>query len=95
MTRDPHPSRPDEDGFYDDEFIALGMRRLKIIDLVTGHQPITNEDKTIWTIFNGEIFNFPQLRAELEREVIYLKPDLIPRSSFIFMKKRVQISSIA
>ncbi len=58
---------PDEDGFYDDEFIALGMRRLKIIDLVTGRQPIANEDKTIWTIYNGEIYNFPQLRAELEK----------------------------
>lgn len=58
---------PDEDGFYQDEFISLGMRRLKIIDLVTGRQPISNEDRSIWTIYNGEIFNFLELRAELEK----------------------------
>lgn len=67
MTRTLIHRGPDEDGFYADEFIALGMRRLKIIDLVTGRQPIANEDKTIWTIYNGEIFNFPQLREELEK----------------------------
>lgn len=57
---------PDEDGFYADEFVSLGMRRLRIIDLVTGRQPICNEDGTIWTIYNGEIFNFPRLRQELQ-----------------------------
>jgi len=67
MTRTLIHRGPDEEGFYDDNFIALGMRRLKIIDLVTGRQPITNEDQSIWTVYNGEIFNFPELRAELER----------------------------
>ncbi|MGQ9470751.1 MAG: asparagine synthase (glutamine-hydrolyzing) [Candidatus Aminicenantales bacterium] len=57
---------PDEDGFYADEFVSLGMRRLRIIDLVTGRQPICNEDGTIWTIYNGEIFNFPRLSQELQ-----------------------------
>lgn len=57
---------PDEDGFYADEFVSLGMRRLRIIDLVTGRQPISNEDGTIWTVYNGEIFNFPSLRQELQ-----------------------------
>ena len=45
--------------------VALGHRRLSIIDLSTGHQPMTNEDGTIWIIFNGEIYNYQQLRAEL------------------------------
>ncbi|MFQ6082106.1 MAG: asparagine synthase (glutamine-hydrolyzing) [Candidatus Aminicenantia bacterium] len=56
---------PDDEGYYSDEKIALGMRRLSIIDLVTGHQPIHNEDKTIWIVFNGEIYNFPELRKQL------------------------------
>jgi len=67
MTRTLIHRGPDEEGFYDDNFIALGMRRLKIIDLVTGRQPIANEDQSIWTVYNGEIFNFPELRAELEK----------------------------
>jgi asparagine synthase (glutamine-hydrolysing) len=56
---------PDDDGYYFDDRAALGMRRLSIIDLRTGHQPISNEDGTVWTVFNGEIFNFPVLRDEL------------------------------
>jgi asparagine synthase (glutamine-hydrolysing) len=47
--------------------VALGMRRLSIIDLSTGHQPIHNEDRSVWIVFNGEIYNFHELRAELER----------------------------
>jgi asparagine synthase (glutamine-hydrolysing) len=47
--------------------VALGMRRLSIIDLSTGHQPIHNEDQRVWIVFNGEIYNFRELRAELER----------------------------
>jgi asparagine synthase (glutamine-hydrolysing) len=47
--------------------VALGMRRLSIIDLSTGHQPIHNEDRSVWIVFNGEIYNFRELRAELER----------------------------
>jgi asparagine synthase (glutamine-hydrolysing) len=57
---------PDEDGYYFDDAVALGMRRLSIIDLQTGRQPIANEDKTVWTVYNGEIYNFPVLKAELE-----------------------------
>lgn len=56
---------PDEDGFYSDGQINLGMRRLSIIDLSGGHQPIHNEDKSVWTVFNGEIYNFQELRREL------------------------------
>jgi asparagine synthase (glutamine-hydrolysing) len=57
---------PDEDGYYSDGKINLGMRRLSIIDLSTGQQPIHNEDKNLWTIFNGEIYNFQELRKDLE-----------------------------
>lgn len=59
---------PDEDGYYADGNINLGMRRLSIIDVTTGHQPIHNEDRSIWTVFNGEIYNFQELRKELEEK---------------------------
>jgi asparagine synthase (glutamine-hydrolysing) len=58
---------PDEDGFHvEPGRVGLAMRRLKIIDLKTGQQPIANEDGTAWVIFNGEIYNFVELRQELE-----------------------------
>ncbi len=57
---------PDDSGVYRDEHAALGFRRLAIVDLAGGHQPLSNEDGTIWTVFNGEIYNFPALRRRLE-----------------------------
>jgi len=57
---------PDDEGIYVKGRVGLGMRRLSIVDLSTGHQPIHNEDSTIWVVFNGEIYNFPELRLELE-----------------------------
>src|SRR3989442_14193004 len=59
---------PDDEGFYLDTGVGLGMRRLSIIDLETGHQPVHNEDGTVWVVLNGEIYNFQQLRQELERQ---------------------------
>src|SRR4051794_36174020 len=56
---------PDDEGFYHRSGVGLGMRRLSIIDLATGHQPIANEDGTIWLVFNGEIYNFAELRQTL------------------------------
>ena len=56
---------PDSAGKYVDEDIALGFRRLSIIDLEEGHQPMFNEDETMVLVFNGEIYNFKDLRAEL------------------------------
>ncbi len=56
---------PDEAGMAIHGPAALGMRRLSIIDLSGGSQPIYNEDKSIWTVFNGEIYNFPELKKEL------------------------------
>jgi asparagine synthase (glutamine-hydrolysing) len=57
---------PDDEGVLVEDGVALGMRRLSIIDLSTGHQPIHNEDRTVWIVFNGEIYNFRELRRELE-----------------------------
>src|SRR5262245_1777851 len=57
---------PDDEGVFVDEGVALGMRRLSIIDLSTGHQPIHNEDRTVWVVFNGEIYNYRELRDELQ-----------------------------
>ncbi len=56
---------PDDQGVFVDGTAGLGMRRLSIIDLVTGHQPIHNEDETVWVIQNGEVYNFPELREQL------------------------------
>jgi asparagine synthase (glutamine-hydrolysing) len=56
---------PDEDGLWEGEGVALGMRRLSIIDISTGHQPMFNEDRTVAVVFNGEIYNFVELRAEM------------------------------
>jgi len=59
---------PDEDGFYVRENVGLAMRRLSIIDLASGKQPISNADKTKWIVFNGEIYNYRELRLELDRQ---------------------------
>ncbi len=57
---------PDEFGIYRDRQVGLGHARLSIIDLAAGQQPLANEDDTIWVVFNGEIFNYVELRADLE-----------------------------
>jgi asparagine synthase (glutamine-hydrolysing) len=57
---------PDDEGIHVEPGLGLGMRRLSIIDLAGGRQPIHNELKTIWVVFNGEIYNYRELRAELE-----------------------------
>lgn len=58
---------PDDEGFYlnENKTVGFGFRRLSIIDLVSGHQPLCNEDGTIWIVFNGEIYNFNELRKDL------------------------------
>jgi asparagine synthase (glutamine-hydrolysing) len=58
---------PDDDGFYLKGPVGLGMRRLSIIDLAGGAQPIHNRDRTAWIAFNGEIYNYRELRAQLEK----------------------------
>ena len=58
---------PDDDGFYVDQNAAMAMRRLAIIDLAGGKQPMHNADRTKWIVFNGEIYNYRELRADLEK----------------------------
>ena len=58
---------PDDEGFHVDGGCGIGMRRLSIIDLSTGHQPISNEDGSVWVVFNGEIYNYQELRAGPDR----------------------------
>jgi asparagine synthase (glutamine-hydrolysing) len=57
---------PDDEGIFVKAGVGLGMRRLSIIDIEGGHQPVFNEDKSVWIVFNGEIYNFPELRSELQ-----------------------------
>jgi asparagine synthase (glutamine-hydrolysing) len=57
---------PDDEGFFVEGNVGLAIRRLSIIDLKTGHQPISNEEESLWIVFNGEIYNHTELRAELE-----------------------------
>ena len=59
---------PDAEGIHVEDGVGLGMRRLSIIDLSTGDQPIHNEDRSIWLVFNGEIYNYRELRRTLEQE---------------------------
>lgn len=62
MTKQLMHRGPDDYGYYSDDDVNLGHRRLSIIDLKGGHQPIHNEDETIWIVFNGEIYNFEELK---------------------------------
>ena len=68
---------PDDDGFYVRENVGLAMRRLSIIDVSGGHQPIYNPDKTKWIVFNGEIYNYQSLREDLDKRdhKFYTKSD--------------------
>ena len=65
MTRTIAHRGPDDEGFYVSGPLGLGFRRLSIIDLSLGHQPMSNKDQSIWIVFNGEIYNFPELKNEL------------------------------
>lgn len=66
---------PDDSGYYSDKDCSLAMRRLAIIDVAHGHQPMHNEDETIWIVFNGEIYNYLQLRDKLGRHRFYTNSD--------------------
>src|SRR5215467_2340663 len=57
---------PDDEGLFSDGKVGLGVRRLSIVDLETGHQPISSEDGAITIVFNGEIYNHAELRSQLE-----------------------------
>ena len=60
-----HPG-PDDEGFFVEENVGLAMRRLSIIDVKSGHQPLANENQDVWIVFNGEIYNHAELRPDLE-----------------------------
>ena len=66
MLGEMHHRGPDDEGMFIDGTVALGMRRLSIIDLSGGHQPVFNEDGSVVVVFNGEIYNFQELRKNLE-----------------------------
>jgi asparagine synthase (glutamine-hydrolysing) len=68
MNESMHHRGPDEQGFYLHGPLGLGHRRLSIIDLATGQQPLANEDESLWLVFNGEIYNFPELRSQLRQK---------------------------
>ena len=59
---------PDDAGYYVSDRVGIGMRRLSIIDIDGGHQPVHNEDRSVWAVFNGEIYNFRHLRRSLEKQ---------------------------
>src|SRR5437588_1759145 len=67
MTNSIAHRGPDDEGYFFSGPLGLGFRRLSIIDLAGGHQPMSDAEETIWVIFNGEIYNFKELRAELEK----------------------------
>ncbi len=62
---------PDQDGYFADNFVGLGMRRLSIIDLSTGKQPILSDDGSKIIFFNGEIYNYKELRKEIEKDFVW------------------------
>lgn len=66
MTRSIAHRGPDDEGYYFDGPLGFGFRRLSIIDLAGGHQPMSDAEETVWVVFNGEIYNFPDLRRELQ-----------------------------
>lgn len=59
---------PDDEGFFSDRNVELAIRRLSIIDLKTGNQPIHNEEENVWVVYNGEIYNYKKLRTEMEKK---------------------------
>jgi len=68
MTNEMAHRGPDGEGYFVSQNIALGHRRLSIIDIETGKQPMTNEDKSVWITYNGELYNYKILRTELEKK---------------------------
>ena len=63
-----HHRGPDDEGYHVAGNVGLGFRRLSIIDLAGGHQPMSDAEESVWVIFNGEIYNFPELKKELQQK---------------------------
>jgi asparagine synthase (glutamine-hydrolysing) len=66
MTKSIIHRGPDDDGYFIAGPLGLGFRRLSIIDLSGGHQPMSDQEESVWVVFNGEIYNFPELKRELQ-----------------------------
>jgi asparagine synthase (glutamine-hydrolysing) len=66
MSRTMFHRGPDDEGYFFDRSLGFGFRRLSIIDLAGGHQPMSDAEESVWVVFNGEIYNYQELRAELE-----------------------------
>src|SRR5438034_10601035 len=67
MTRTLVHRGPDDEGYHVAGPLGLGFRRLSIIDLAGGHQPMSDHEESVWVVFNGEIYNFQELRSEIGR----------------------------
>ena len=64
---------PDDDGYYMDDHVQFGFRRLSIIDIESGHQPLTYDNERYWIIFDGEVYNYVELREELLQEGLHFE----------------------
>lgn len=93
MIHQLHHRGPDDYGFYVDEHIGLAHSRLSIIDLDNGHQPMHDSTKNIWIVFNGEIFNYIELRNDLKKEgvIFHTKSDT---EVIIYLYKKYQLDFI-
>ena len=67
MTQSIVHRGPDDEGYFIDGALGFGFRRLSIIDLAGGHQPMSDQEESVWVVFNGEIYNFPELKSELQK----------------------------
>ena len=85
---------PDDEGSYFDGPIALGHRRLSIIDLSTGKQPISNQDQTLTTVFNGEIYNFQSIREQLKEYSFQTHTDTEVLVHFYDQKKEKMLADL-
>ena len=72
---------PDDEGYFFSGPLGLGFRRLSIIDLAGGHQPMSDAEETVWVIFNGEIYNFKELRQDLKNAATAFARTLIRKLS--------------
>ena len=71
---------PDDEGFFSPDGVGLAARRLSIIDLSTGHQPLSSQSGNSWITYNGEVYNFPELRRELAGRGYDSAPRATPKS---------------
>jgi asparagine synthase (glutamine-hydrolysing) len=82
---------PDDSGYFecnDIDYVNLAMRRLSIIDITDGHQPMSNWDKSVWIVFNGEIFNASELREQLKEDGYKFKTDHSDTEVLIYMYEK-------